>query len=1234
MSDTPAGSWEISIDTGGTFTDCLAQDPVGNRHRIKVLSSGVLRGRVAAHSAGSRTIQIETGWRGVDDLVKGFEFRLLDRSEAKPTPLRVISYRTSEQSITLDQPVENRIAAGTLFELISPEPAPLLGSRLLTGTTGDGRLPGLTMRLGTTRGTNALLTRSGASPILFITTGFRDLLRIGTQARPDLFKLDIEKPEPIYSGVVEVDGRLRADGTEIAPLEIDVLARTAKRLVSEGHTVASVALMHADKNAAHEEMVADCLRSSGFEHVTTSTECAPFIKLLVRAETAVVDAYLTPVITTYLERIQSALGEGRLYVMTSAGGMVGGDTYRAKDSLLSGPAGGIAGAAQAGNAAGYERIIAFDMGGTSTDVARYDGDFEYVFEHEVGCVRLMAPALAIESVASGGGSICSYDGHRLKVGPESAGAFPGPACYGAGGPLTLTDVNLLLGRIDPDRFEIPISMRAAEAAMEKVCDALTASTGETPDATALLEGFLEIANQRMADAIHKISLRRGYDPADYCLVAFGGAGPQHAVAVAERLGIDTVLIPPEPSLLSAEGLSGAVIERFAERQILTPLAACLPDLEKVIDELGREAVDAVIKEGLAPDQVSVRRRIASLRYLGQDATLEVDIGPSPKESFEERYEATFGHLPEGRDVELVSVRVVASSPQRVAEQTSIPSSRHTPAPDRTERVRLNGAWREVATCEREELLPGARLDSPCLIYERYSVTVVNPGWQTEVDRNGAIIATNKRDAVDTQAIAETRPAAVRLELFTHRLETIAQEMGVSLQRTAVSTNVKERLDYSCAILDADGDLIVNAPHIPVHLGSLGLCIREVARAVEMQPGDCVVTNHPSFGGSHLPDITVISPIHTDDSVLIGYVASRAHHTELGGILPGSMPPNATRLIEEGVVIPPTILMRDREARWDSMERILTDAPYPSRAVADNIADLRAALAANLTGVTAVRRLAADLGYGTFVRYASTLKESAESKIRAALGRMNDGEFEEHETLDDGTRINVRIKKTGDHAHIDFTGTDGVHPGNLNATPAVVRSTVIYVLRVLIDEPLPLNEGLMRAVTLTIPTGMLNPPFPDDPSRAPAVVGGNVETSQRVVNALIRAFGLAASSQGTMNNLAFGTETKSYYETICGGCGAGPDFNGASAVHSHMTNTRITDPEVIEHRYPVRVMRFGVRPSSGGKGRHHGGDGAVRVSLPGTDECFDPEPAPRRGSYRLARRPARNAGKPDADPCRW
>jgi 5-oxoprolinase (ATP-hydrolysing) len=1193
--------WQIWIDIGGTFTDALGLDPEGVLHRAKILSTGSLRGAVERREGAGR-LRVRERWGAPRDFVRGFRFRLLDRPHP---PAEIAGYEPESSLLTLADDRLEAIAPDTPFEVASAEDAPILAARLLTGTPPGRSLPAAALRLATTLATNALLERRGARTALFVTRGFGDLLRIGTQQRPDLFALRVRKPEPLHAAVVEVPERLSADGAVLQPLRPEALVAAADRLLLEGIDVAAVALLHAFKNPAHEQQLQSLLIERGFRHVSCSAELAPRIRLLPRAETALVDATLAPIIRDYLTRIQSSLGRGRLHVLTSAGGLVAPDAVRPKDTLLSGPAGGVVGAARAGRRSGFERLIAFDMGGTSTDVARFDRDYEYLFEHTVADAHLVAPALAIESVAAGGGSICRLDGPRLRVGPESAGASPGPACYGAGGPLTVTDVNLLLGRLDPERFEIPLNLRAASERLEELLARLHERTGERPKPGALLAGLLEIANERMADAIREVSLRRGYDPAAHALVAFGGAGGQHACAIAARLGMTTIVLPADAGLLSALGLGHAVVERFAEEQVLRPLQREAATVRSRFDRLARKAVSEVEREGIPAGAIEIRRRIAHLRFRGQDATVEVPFeeGIPLLTAFERRYLELFGHRPEGREVELESLRVVASS-RAPAEAEPAGRARHFKARKLGCReVVLGGrATVNVPVFDRARLDPGARFEGPSLVFERHSAVVVEPGWCAEVDPAGALILRRARSGRTPRA--HRRPEAVQLELFTNRLRSIAREMGERLQRTAISTNVRERLDFSCAVLDAAGSLLVNAPHIPVHLGALGLCVRRLREGIEMEPGDVVVTNHPEWGGSHLPDVTVVTPVYETQggarrsgrgkrSALIGFVASRAHHAEIGGSRPGSFPPSATTLAEEGVVIHPTHLVRDGRGRWEGMRRILEGPPWPSRAVEDNLADLRAAAAANHAGALALRELVRERGFSSVRRHMIALQDLAETRVREALAAIPDGRYESEEHLDDGSPLRVVLTVEGDRAVFDFSGSAGVHAGNLNATPAVVQSVVIYVLRLLIRHPLPLNEGLLRPITLSIPHGILNPGFPGDPTEAPAVVAGNVETSQRLVDTLLKALSVTACSQGTMNNVLFGNERFGYYETIGGGCGAGPGFDGASAIHSHMTNTRLTDPEVIEHRYPVRIDAHAIRSGSGGAGRFRGGDGIVR-----------------------------------------
>jgi 5-oxoprolinase (ATP-hydrolysing) len=1184
--------WQIWVDTGGTFTDGVAIAPDGSVRSTKILSTSALRGRIVRRLSPER-FEIRESWSAPAEPIRGLRFGLLGvEHEARA----VRRYDPGSGTLELDAPLDAEVPDDAAFEVVSDEESPVFAARLLTGTPAPEPLPPALLRLATTLGTNALLQRGGVPTALFVTRGFGDLLEIGTQQRPELFALEVVKPAPLHAAVVEVPERLGADGTVLEPLDFANVEDEAHDLLDRGIRSAAVALMHSYRNPAHEQELKRRLLDRGFEQVSCSAELAPRIKLLHRAETAVADAYLAPVLRTYLDRVRGCLDSDDLLVMTSAGGLLDAATFRPKDGLLSGPAGGVAGSAWAGRRSGFERVISFDMGGTSTDVARYDGDYEYLYEHRVGDAHLAAPALAIETVAAGGGSVCWLDGERLRVGPQSAGAMPGPACYGAGGPLALTDVNLLLGRLDPERFQVPIRPRPASERLERLRDELEDRTGERPEAEELLEGLLAIANETMADAMRRVSLRRGYDPAEHALVAFGGAGGQHACAVAERLGTGRVVVPADAALLSAWGLGQSIVERFGERQLLAPLDRVEPELGRVFDELAAEARTAVLRAGVPDSQIRVRRKLLHLRFAGQDSTLEVDWDPEIRaaEAFAARYERLFGHRPEGRSIELESVRVVVSSTPRVDEEPVATPRPFEARPGKRRRAWFDGGWQRVAAYDRPALRPGASFGGPALVLERRSATVVGTGWRARVDGGGALVL--EQEPARSRIEGAGQPEAVRLELFTQRFATLVQEMGERLERTAISTNVKERLDFSCALLDPGGELVANAPHIPVHLGALGLCVRRVRESVALGPGDVVVTNHPAAGGSHLPDVTVITPVFAGPgrgSRLLGYTASRAHHAEIGGSRPGSMPPTATRLAEEGVVIPPTHLVRDGRARWDRIREILAGAPWPSRNLEDNLADLRAAVAANHAGADALRALAAAHGEDRVLRYMERLKRLAERRIREALGSMADGVYEATERLDDGTPLSVRIELEGDGARLDFTGSGAVHPGNLNATPAIVQSAVIYVLRLMLRRPLPLNEGLLHAVSIDLPRGLLNPSFPDDPERAPAVVGGNVETSQRLVDTLLRALGLAACSQGTMNNLIFGNERYGYYETLGGGCGAGPGFPGASGVHSHMTNTRITDVEVLEQRYPVRIERFAIRRGSGGDGRFPGGDGLIR-----------------------------------------
>ncbi len=1162
----------------------MAQAPGGELHRTKVLSSGALRGQLSDSPAGNTLSCAPLPGHG-PGLYDGYTLYFLGH------PAETYRITASDaRRLVLDRPVAPAVAAGAHFELTAGEEAPVLAARIVTGTPPGSTLPPLDMRLGSTKGTNALLERKGAAVGLLITAGLGDLPEIGTQQRPHLFALHIQKPPRLYTRVVEVHERLDAAGNVRVPLTEAELTRVTDQVQRSGIGVWAVACLHSYRNPLHEQRLGERLRAAGIAFVSLSAELMPAIKLVPRAQTAIVNAYLSPVINRYLDAVRSKMPAGStLRVMTSAGGLVGAGFFAPKDSLLSGPAGGVVGAAAVARPSGITRMLTLDMGGTSTDVARYDGAYDYRYDLRVGDAHLQTPALAVETVAAGGGSVCAFDGPVCTVGPESAGAHPGPACYGAGGPLTVTDVNLLLGRVDPGAFGIPLDAAAARRAF----DALRQHAGETAADEALLAGFLQIANERMADAIRRVSVQRGYDPGGYTLLAFGGAGGQHACQVAALLGMRRALVPSDAGLLSAYGMGRAAIERLATRQLLRPLPEA--DLPAIFAELSREAAAQVTAEGFAPGEVSIVRQSLFLRFAGQDAALEIPFAAEndPVALFREQYQALFGHWIENRPLEVESAKVIAAARSADPDAGGTATPPYAPQPYRHQGLFAGGAWQTVPVYRWPDLAPGAQLAGPALLVSPTSTTVVEPGWAFRLDAAGNGLLHQAEPAVRRDEMAETSAEAVQLALFTNRFTAVAAEMGALLERTAFSVNVKERLDFSCAVLDAEGYLVVNAPHIPVHLGSLGICVRAVMAALPMEPGDVVVTNHPGFGGSHLPDITLISPVHDEAGRRIGFVANRAHHAEIGGKRPGSMPPDARNLAEEGVVIPPTYLVRRGEAQWESITQMLTAAPYPSRAVHENLADLRAALAAVGAGKAALLDLCRAHGAERVAYFMAGVKRYAAGRLRERLAQLPPEAYRAEEFLDDGSRLAVQLQVANGRLRVDFTGTAGTHPRNLNATPAIVTSAVVYVLRLLVDEDIPLNEGLLEAVDLHIPPGLLNPDFPADPFRCPAVVGGNTETSQRVVDTLLKALGLAAGSQGTMNNVVFGNERFGYYETIGGGTGAGPGFDGASAVHQHMTNTRITDPEVMELRYPVRLERFAVRRGSGGAGQWRGGDGILR-----------------------------------------
>ncbi len=1055
--------------------------------------------------------------------------------------------------------------AGSAVELTTGEAAPVLGARLLTGTAPGAAFPPVHFRLATTRATNALLERKGSRVAFFITEGFGDLLLIGDQRRRHLFALKHEPREVHYDTVCEVKERLDAKGDLVRELDTEGLKKTAERCVADGITAAAVSLLHSDVNSAHEQQVREVLLAAGFTHVSLSSELAPFIRILPRAQSAVANAYLTGPVSQFISDVSAPLprdGSSTLLMMTSAAGLEPESSIKPKDLLLSGPAAGVLGALHAAQRLGCQRIITFDMGGTSTDVARLDGAAGYRFTQTVGGITLLSPSVAIETVAAGGGSICAWSPQGLAVGPQSAGSDPGPACYGRGGPLTVTDVNLLLGRFDPARAPIPLNRAAAEDRLAELLNTVNAEAQRGLTRDDLLHQLLALATERMADAIRKISVLEGYHPSDYALLAFGGAGPQHACDVAESLGITTILAPHHAGILSAVGLQEALPERFAEKQVLRLLDDVAADVPQWLRDLRRDA-EAQLASVAAQAHVDgstsqpAFRQIAELRLRGQETPLQIEFADATTlgSAFAQRYTHLFGYAPpSGKPVELVSLRVIARSAG---------ADPHT----------------------EPTMAQAAEVQGPHLVQDAFSTLVIDAGWRG-TDHPGVGWILRKSAAATASATGEK---SIPPDLMRHRFTSIVEDMGALLRRTALSTNIRERLDFSCALLDAEGRLVVSAPHIPVHLGALGVCVREVMRACAMHEGDTVITNHPAFGGSHLPDVTLITPVHDDAHRLLGFVANRAHHAEIGGRSPGSMPANATSLVEEGVVIPPLLLRGNGDVRLEEMRTLLLGAPHPTRGAEDNLADLQAQLASNLLGAERLRELARVTDTSAAMTW---LLSESRLLMRRYLDSIPEGSAEE--SLDDGRLIRVHLRRKGDRLEIDFAGTSAQHPANLNATPAILRSAVLYVLRLALQEDLPLNEGLIEDVDILLPEGsLLSPIFTEDAAKCPAVVGGNTEVSQRVVDTLLKAFGLQACSQGTMNNFLFGNARFGYYETLCGGTGAGPGYHGSDAMHSHMTNTAITDPEIIERRYPVRLRQFAIRRNSGGTGKWNGGDGVVR-----------------------------------------
>ena len=1136
--------WQFWIDRGGTFTDIVARTPTGRLSTRKLLSDSPGRRRDAA-IAGIR--------------------ESLGLADAAPIPAGLIDC----------------------------------------------------VRMGTTVATNALLERKGDRVLLLVNRGFADALRIGNQARPRLFDLAITRPALLYERVAEIPGRVGVDGAAIE--QLDEAAARAALASARAAGIASVAivLMHAWKYPADEQRLAELAGEAGFTQISASHAVSPLLRLVPRGDTTVVDAYLSPILRRYVDQVAGELAGVKLYFMQSSGGLAEARAFQGKDAILSGPAGGIVGAARTAAMAGIDHIIGFDMGGTSTDVALYAGGFERAFETEIAGVRMRAPMMAINTVAAGGGSILHFDGARFRVGPDSAGASPGPACYRRGGPLTVTDANVCVGKIQPAHFP-PIFGPAGDAPLDAaivgekfaaLAEDIFAATGARTDPRDVAEGFLRIAVANMANAVRQVSVQKGHDAQRFALQCFGGAGGQHACLVADALGMQTVFIHPFAGVLSAYGMGLADQAVLREQAVETPLTAeAMPELAALLDRLAATAGRDLVRQGAEPGAIATARRL-HLRYAGTEAALTVDFADAGQvtAAFTAAHRARFGFATPDRGliVEAVAVEAVAAGAP-VVEPLVAPRDGGGATPIDHVALWSGGAAHRAPVFERTELRPGDRIDGPALIREANATTVVEPGWTAGLtERDHMLLRRIAPQAGALQAgFAETdagRPDPVLLELFNNLFMNVAEQTGAVLQNTSMSVNIKERLDFSCAIFDAAGGLVANAPHVPVHLGAMGESVRTVlsARAASLRPGDVVALNNPFNGGTHLPDITVITPVFDDAGAeILFFVGNRGHHADIGGITPGSTPPGSRTLEEEGVVIDDFLLVDQGEFREAEFRALLAGARYPARSPDVNVADIKAQVAANEKGVQELRRVVGQYGWPTVSAYMRHVMANAEESVRRVLARIGDGRFDY--AMDDGSRlcVAVTVDRAARSATVDFTGTSPQRADNFNAPPAVTRAAVLYVFRCLVAADIPLNDGCLKPIRIVIPPGTFLSPAP-----GAAVVAGNTEISQATCNALFGALGAIACSQATMNNFLFGDATRQYYETICGGTGAGPGpdgpgsngigFAGTSAVQTHMTNTRMTDPEILELRYPVVMEAFSVRRGSGGRGAFAGGDGAVR-----------------------------------------
>lgn len=1127
-------SWQFWIDRGGTFTDLIARSPDGSLIAHKLLSEN------PAHYA-------DAAIQGIRDLME----------------------LSSDAHIPANQ-----------IEVV---------------------------RMGTTVATNALLERKGEPLLLAITAGFRDLLRIGDQSRPQIFARQIILPEMLYQSVVEIDERISARGEVLKTLDLDSLRDDLQTAFDAGLRALAIVCLHGYRYPAHEQQAAALAREIGFTQISTSHETTPLIKVVGRGDITVVDAYLSPILRRYVKQVSEALGGVKLLFMQSNGGLADARHFRGKDAILSGPAGGIVGAVAAAQEVGFEKIITFDMGGTSTDVAHFAGAYERTLDAKVADVQVRAPMLDIHTVAAGGGSICHFDGSRLRVGPDSAGADPGPACYRKGGPLTVTDCHVMLGRLQPAFFPRifgPDQNEALDADTVRqqfaaLAQKIEKDTGKAATPEAVAEGFLLIAMENMANAIKKISVQQGHDVTQYTLVAFGGAGAQHAAQVADRLGMSRVLIHPYAGLLSAYGIGQADQVLLKTQAVEAELSETLmPQLAQDIAALEQTGVREMMQQGVSRERIHTRCKVA-LKVRGTDTAHDVDwdSAAAMRAAFAERYTQRFGFSPPeaGLVVENLSVEIIGKNrgdAQKKSSQNATVEA--TLAPDTPAQasavvpVTFKGKPQQTPIYTRDKLKPHLQIDGPAIITEPFSTIIVEPGWRATLKPGDTLILERVTPRAAQTALG-TSCDPVMLEVFNNLFKSIAEQMGATLQNTASSVNIKERLDFSCALFDAAGNLVANAPHIPVHLGSMSESVRAVLQkyAGRMQPGAVYVTNDPYHGGTHLPDITVITPVYADKRLQF-FVGSRGHHADIGGITPGSMPAHSRSLNEEGVLFSTILLVADGHFLENEIRALLGAGPSPARNIDQNIADLKAQVAANQQGVHALHKMCDQFSLTTVQAYMQHVQDNAAESVRRVIDRLKDGAFTY--AMDQGSRIavNIKIDRSARRAVIDFTGTSPQQGDNFNAPKAVTQAAVLYVFRTLVDDNIPLNEGCLKPINILTPEGtMLAPSYPA------AVVAGNVETSQAVTDALFGALGALAGSQGTMNNLTFGNDSHQYYETLCGGAGAGPESDGASAVHTHMTNSRLTDPEILEWRFPVRIERFEIRLHSGGRGKHRGGNGVRR-----------------------------------------